>query len=83
MPQTYEEPDIFNVPVDPQIALSVLLRKLRAERHYTQKDIAEKLGMKNILSYQRLERRSNPNLETLRKLKHVFPELSLDYVLQD
>jgi len=71
------------VPVDPQIALSVLLRNSRAQRHYTQQEVAEKLGMKNLYSYQRLERRSNPNLATLRKLKRVFPDLSVDYVLQE
>jgi predicted RNase H-like HicB family nuclease/DNA-binding XRE family transcriptional regulator len=74
--------NILAVPVEPGIALSVLLRKYRSERHYTQQDIASRLGMKNLYSYQRLERRSNPNLETLRKLKRVFPDLSVDYVLQ-
>lgn len=73
----------MEVPVDPQLALSVLLRRLRAEHHFTQKDVANKLGMKNIFSYQRLERRSNPSLNTLQKLKEVFPDLSLDYVLKD
>lgn len=61
----------------------MLLRKYREEHHYTQKEVAEKLGMKNIFSYQRLERRSNPSLSTLNKLKQVFPDLSVDYVLQD
>ena len=75
--------DIMEVPVDPQIALSVLLRNYRAQRHYTQQEVAQKLGMKNMYSYQRLERRSNPNLSTLRKLKRVFPDLSVDYVLQE
>lgn len=75
--------DVLRVPVDPKIALSVLLRKYREEHHYTQKEVAEKLGMKNIYSYQRLERHSNPNLATLKKLKRVFPDLSVDYVLQD
>jgi hypothetical protein len=39
--------------------------------------------MKNIYSYQRLERRANPSLATIGKIKRVFPELSVDYVLQD
>lgn len=68
--------------MDPQIALSVVLRNYREQRHYTQYEVAEKLGMKNLYSYQRLERRSNPSLSTLRKLKRVFPDLSVDYVLQ-
>lgn len=76
-------PDVIAVPVDPQIALSVLLRNYRAQRRYTQQEVAQKLGMKNLYSYQRLERRSNPSLATLRKLKRVFPDLSVDYVLQE
>ena len=73
----------MSVPVDPQIALSVLLRSFRAKHNYTQREVAERLGMKNTYSYQRLERRSNPSLATLQKLKDVFPDLSVDYVLHD
>lgn len=82
LPKEVTDEDVIEVPVDPQIALSVLLRNYRAQRHYTQLEVAEKLGMKNLYSYQRLERRSNPSLSTLRKLKRVFPDLSVDYVLQ-
>jgi len=75
--------NIIEVPVQPGVALSVLLRKYRDDHHFTQKDIAQRLGMKNLYSYQRLERRSNPSLQTLHKLKQVFPDLSVDYVLQE
>ena len=81
VPEHVEGDDIISVPVEPSIALSVVLRRLRIEHHYTQQEVAEKLGMKNIYSYQRLERRSNPRLATLKKIKQVFPELSIDYVL--
>lgn len=74
---------LLEVPVDPQIALSIVLRNFRARHNYTQKEVAEKLGMRNLYSYQRLERRSNPSLSTLQKLKEVFPGLSIDCVLQD
>jgi hypothetical protein len=37
--------------------------------------------MKSLFSYQRLERRSNPSLATLRKVKGLFPDFSLDLVL--
>jgi len=74
---------VMNVPVDPAIAFSILLRNCRMKRRLTQKQVADRLGMRNLYSYQRLERRSNPNLATLRKLKTVFPDLSVDYVLQD
>ena len=78
----HRDADLLEVPVDPQLALSVLLRSFRARHNYTQKEIAAKLGMRNVYSYQRLERRSNPSLSTLQKLKEVFPDLSIDCVLQ-
>jgi predicted RNase H-like HicB family nuclease/DNA-binding XRE family transcriptional regulator len=71
----------LHVPVDPGIALSVLLRNYRLQNKYTQRQVAHRLGMKNLYSYQRLERRSNPSLQTLQKLKKVFPDLSVDYLL--
>lgn len=83
LPRNVNAANVIKVPVNPQLALSVVLRWLRTENHFTQKEVADKLGMKNIFSYQRLERRSNPSLNTLQKLKEVFPDLSLDYVLKD
>ena len=83
LPRNMKAANIIEVPVNPQLALSIVLRRLRTESHFTQKEVADKLGMKNIFSYQRLERRSNPSLNTLQKLKEVFPDLSLDYVLKD
>ena len=82
LPQEARGEDILEAPVDPTLALSVLLRNYRIENHLTQREVAERLGMKNLYSYQRLERKSNPSLETLSRLKKVFPELSVDYVLQ-
>lgn len=80
-PNDHKGQDVMSVSVEPEIALSVMLRNCRNSHHYTQRDMAKKLGMKNIYSYQRLERRANPNLKTLQKLKRVFPELSLDAVM--
>ena len=82
LPRRHAGADIMEVPVDPRVGLPVLLRNYRIRNSYTQKQMAEKLGMKNLYSYQRLERKSNPRLDTLRKLKEVFPELSVDHVLQ-
>lgn len=82
LPTEVHGKDILEVAPDPGIALSVLLRHLRREHNYTQQDVAIRLGMKNIYSYQRLERRANPSLSTINKIKRVFPELSVDYVLQ-
>ncbi len=81
LPADHRGKDIIEVPVDPGVAFSVLLRNYRINNKYTQRQVAQKLGMKNLYSYQRLERRSNPNLVTLQKIKQVFPDLSVDYVL--
>jgi antitoxin HicB len=81
LPAAHRGKDIIEVPVDPGVAFSVVLRNYRINNKYTQRQVAQKLGMKNLYSYQRLERRSNPNLATLQKIKEVFPDLSVDYVL--
>ena len=81
LPTHHSGKDIIEVPVDPGVAFSVVLRNYRISNKYTQRQVAKKLGMKNLYSYQRLERRSNPNLETLQRIKKVFPDLSVDYVL--
>ena len=82
LPQVIAEDNILDVPVDPGVALSVVLRNYRIQNQLTQKQVADKLGMRNLYSYQRLERKSNPSLETLGRLKEVFPDLSVDYVLK-
>jgi predicted RNase H-like HicB family nuclease/DNA-binding XRE family transcriptional regulator len=79
---TISEKDMEDVEVDLQIAFAILLRHIRTNHNLTQKEVAEKLGMKNIYSYQRLEKKSNPTLMLIKKLKSVFPELSVDYVMQ-
>lgn len=82
LPREVKGKDILQVPVDPPLAFSVLLRNHRIGSKLTQREVAERLGMKNLYSYQRLERKSNPSLDTLSRLKQVFPDLSVDYVLQ-
>ena len=74
-------PDVVPGEVDPAVAFSLQLRQLRLSRRLTQQEAARRLGMRSLYSYQRLERRSNPSLATLKKLKTLFPELSLDNVL--
>ena len=74
--------NIVKVPVEPDIAFSVLVRHYRKVKNLSQNDVAEILGMKNIFSYQRLERKTNPRLSTLKKIKEIFPEISIDYILQ-
>jgi transcriptional regulator with XRE-family HTH domain len=69
------------VEVEPGIAFAVQLRESRLRSRLTQKEAALRLGLKSIYSYQRLERRANPSLATLKKVKSLFPELSLDSVI--
>ena len=75
--------NIVEVPVEPRIALSTMIRKERLEHKLSQRMAAEKMGFKNVIQYQRLEsgRKMNPELETLIKLKRVFPGLSVDAAL--
>ena len=73
--------NVVAVEVDPSIAFSLQLRQLRLRHNMTQKEAAERLVMRNLYSYQRLERRSNPSLATIKKVKNLFPDFSLDSVL--
>jgi len=74
-------PDVMPVEVDPAVAFSVQLRRLRLRNKLAQAEAARRLGMRSLFSYQRLERLSDPSLSTLRKVKSLFPDFSLDSVL--
>jgi predicted RNase H-like HicB family nuclease/DNA-binding XRE family transcriptional regulator len=73
--------DVAEVDVDPGVAFSMQLRQLRLRSKLTQKQAAQLLGMDSLYSYQRLERRSNPSLRTIRKITTLFPDFPLDLVL--
>ena len=75
--------DTVAVNVRPGVAFAVILRRLRLRHGFTQKDVALKMGFKNLYSYQRLEngKTANPELATLVEIKKVFPEFSLDEIL--
>lgn len=73
---------LLSVAVEPEIALAVLLRYYRANSKMTQKQVSEMLGMKNVYSYQRLERKSNPTLNIIKKIHLVFPEIRFEYLFQ-
>jgi len=74
--------NILSITVDPEIALAIMLRNQRLHSNMTQKEVSEKLGMKNIYSYQRLEKKSNPTLSIIKKIHKVFPEIKFEYLLQ-
>lgn len=75
--------NVVGVFVDPKIAFALKMRTARRVKGLTQKAVAKLLGMKNIYSYQRLERLkgANPSLVMLTKIKEVFPEIQLDEIL--
>jgi predicted RNase H-like HicB family nuclease/DNA-binding XRE family transcriptional regulator len=77
-----DKKDIIKIQVNPEIAFAVLLRNYRINSNMTQKQIAKMLGMKNIYSYQRLEKRSNPTLNIINKIHTIFPEIELNYLFQ-
>ena len=74
--------NIVSVPVNPRVAFAFYLRSLRLKYRLTQRQAAKRLGMNRIYSYQRLEssKTANPELNTLAKLKAVFPEFNLQLV---
>ena len=74
---------IVAVQVDPRIAAAMQIRQLRIAAGKTQKEMAAALGMKSVWNYQRLEssKHANLELETMAKLKSVFPDFSVDFVL--
>ena len=75
--------NIVEVGVDPKIAMATMVRFNRVKRGLTQRQVADKLGMKHIYQYQKLEsgKTANPEFGTLVKIKRVFPEFSVDSVL--
>ncbi|KQC15075.1 MAG: hypothetical protein APR63_12810 [Desulfuromonas sp. SDB] len=74
--------NVYAVSVRPNIAFSMLLRMYRIENKITQRQAASKLGMKNIYSYQKLEKAktSNPTLKTLFKIKEVFTDFNYNLI---
>ncbi|HPS59288.1 MAG TPA: type II toxin-antitoxin system HicB family antitoxin [Spirochaetota bacterium] len=75
---------IVEVAVEPNIAFAVYLRYLRKQRRLTQKQVAEKLKLKNLYSYQRLESgKANPTLETIVKIHSLFPEMDLASIIPE
>jgi len=73
--------NIVRVPVEPSIAFSLIVKHYRKEKHLSQKQMTELLEMKNIFSYQRLEKKTDPKLSTIMKVKKILPEISVDYIL--
>jgi antitoxin HicB len=70
-PSSITGEDIHTITVAPNVAVAIMLRKLRADA--SQAEIARKLNIAYQV-YQRLEnpRKANPTLKTLEKIARVF-----------
>lgn len=73
--------NIIEIPADPAIAFSVLLRHYRKTHGLSQKDMMQSLHMKNIYSYQRLEKKGDPKLSTICLIKNTFPDIPFEKYL--
>ncbi|MCK5685938.1 type II toxin-antitoxin system HicB family antitoxin [bacterium] len=75
--------DIVSIPVYPKIAFAFYIRSLRLKYNITQQQVAEKMGIKSVYGYQKLEssKTANPTLMTLAKLKKIFPDFNLSLIL--
>lgn len=79
-PSVIKGRSIHYIPVKPHIAVSLMLRKLRAGK--TQQEIASKLNI-SFQVYQRLEnpRKANPTIKTLEKVARAYGKhLSLGFL---
>ncbi len=74
-----KKPGVVQVPVDPEIAFAFMVRYHRLKKKLTQKESAKKKGFKSLYSYQRLESKCNATLDMIAKIKHLFPDFSIDF----
>ena len=70
--------DIIEISVNSAIAFALMVRQARLARQMSLSDVQKAIGYKTKNSYVRLERKANPSLETIGKIKKVFPEISIE-----
>lgn len=72
--------NIFALAPSPSVAIANRIRELRIENELTQIAMKDKLGIKSLSNYQRLEdpHRANPEWKTLLLIKKVFPKFHVD-----
>lgn len=72
--------NIFAVSVEASIAIANRIRELRLENELTQIAMKDRLGIKHLSNYQRLEDplRANPEWTTLLLIKKAFPSFHVD-----
>jgi antitoxin HicB len=75
--------NIVEVEADPSMAMANRIRELRLKNKLTQIAMKDRLGIKHLSSYQRLEdpERANPEWKTLLRIKRAFPKFKVDDLL--
>ena len=74
--------NIVKVALDPHVAFAFLVKYFRIKYGLTQKEAAKKMGFDTLYSYQRLEaKKCNPSLKMIARVKKLYPEFSVDYVV--
>jgi len=69
------------VKVHSEVAFALIVRQYRLENNYTQMEMAKRLNMKNIIIYQRLEKKGDPKLSTIARIKNIFPDIPFEKYL--
>ena len=79
-PRRIKGKNIVSVAVHPSIAIANRIRELRLINKLTQIAMKDRLGMKSLSNYQRLEdpERANPEWRTLLLIKQAFPKFHVD-----
>lgn len=74
-----EPGELVIVELTPAFAFAIALRLARFNRCLSQAQTARRLKLRSRSSYQRLEdpKRTNPTLDTILRVRKVFPDLDL------
>jgi antitoxin HicB len=73
IPSMPKLPDMYDIPLKPELAFVLWLRSMRKKHNMTLADAAAKIGVRYQV-YQKLEnpKTANPTLKTLKKLEQIF-----------
>lgn len=75
--------NIIKVALDLHVAFALLMKYFRIKYGLTQKEAAKKMGFDTLYSYQRLEaKKCNPSLKMIARIKKLYPEFSVDCIVQ-
>lgn len=77
---TLKGKNVYEVAVSPKIALATQVRVMRLKQGWSQRKAAEKLGIRHVSQYQKMEsgKTANPEFGTMIKLKELYPGFSVD-----